>query len=116
MSVEERQELFELNKDRLEEIAQSAITNKGLKLGEFVIVCIEVDDPSWIDLVDHLMPGADWQQFRDKGEAPVVRGSVELSMRDYVSEVMPDLAKVLHTEPPNGSVQAIVMGSGGASV
>ncbi|HKR81995.1 MAG TPA: hypothetical protein VJR27_03265 [Candidatus Saccharimonadales bacterium] len=39
-----------------------------------VITLINVDDPVGKILADRLMPGQDWQSYRDAGETPVARG------------------------------------------
>jgi hypothetical protein len=114
-SIEERQALFEQNEKRLKEMAHRALA-RGLKPYEFLIVCIDVDDPGWKNLVDALMPDADWQQFRDRGEKPVARGSVLDSVRDYLADVLPDLADGLYGMLPEGIVRAVVLAAGGGSL
>ncbi|MEI6054403.1 MAG: hypothetical protein WCQ49_03530 [Candidatus Saccharibacteria bacterium] len=42
-----------------------------------VIVIINVDSLYGADLADKLMPGHDWQQYRDIGEVPFARGLAE---------------------------------------
>lgn len=116
MSAEAREAFFELNRERLEHLAYRAINNKGLAPDEFVTVCIDVDDPNWTEIVDHLMPGHNWQQYRDRGEKPVARGTVNAVISEYLSKVVPDIAPALTGHLPTGAVRAIVMGDGGASV
>ena len=41
---------------------------------EVTIVLLNVDDPRGGPLADILMPGQDWQAFRDRGEVPFARG------------------------------------------
>lgn len=41
---------------------------------EVVIVLINVDATFGADLANALMPGHDWQQYRDRGEVPFARG------------------------------------------
>lgn len=115
MSQEAREELFQLNKDRLEHMAFRAL-KKGMSNEDFVAVCIDVDDPSWTEVVDLLMPGHNWQEYRDRGEKPVARGTAMAVINEYLSEVVPDIAPVLVGHLPTGVVRAIVMGDGGASV
>jgi hypothetical protein len=114
-SIEKRQALFEQNEKRLKEMAHRALV-RGLKPYEFLIVCIDGDDPSWTGLTDTLMPNADWQQFRDRGERPVARGSVLSPVRDYLADVMPDLADGLYGTLPEGFVRAVVLAAGGGSL
>jgi hypothetical protein len=71
-----RAEFYNLNKDRLAQLAERARakTNEmGVKYG---VICIDVDDPAWTPLVDILMPGHDWESYRARGEKPVARGVV----------------------------------------
>lgn len=112
-----RQELFELNRERLEHLAFRAITVKGLKPEEFVATCIEVDDPAWTDLANYLVPNGNWQQYRDIGQMPVARGtSMAEGFLEILSEEVPSIAPALNQELPPGFVRTIVCGSGGASV
>jgi|GEM_PF-3247219 len=115
-AVEKREKFFQLNKKRLEELAHRAINVLKINPEDFVIVCIEVDDPHWTELADYLVPNQDWQKFRDRGEIPVARGSVLSNIREFIKEMVPDITEALYRELPDGNVRAVVMGSGGASV
>jgi len=111
----DRDVLYRQNEDRLGELAHRAI-QKGMGVNDFVTVCIDVDDPSWTELVDELMPGHDWDAYRARGEKPVARGTVNASIVDYLSEVVPDITPALRGNLPPGKARVIVMGNGGASV
>jgi hypothetical protein len=111
-----REALFQINKQRLEELAHRAIYKKRLLAEDFVIVCINVDDLAWTDLAEHLMPDHDWQQYRDKGETPVARGSVLAEVCEYLAMVVPGIRDALYGNLPNGYVRVVVMDAGGASV
>ena len=50
------------------------IAEKGLDVDEWAIVILNVDDPNGGPLAEVLMPGADWQPYRDRGETPYARG------------------------------------------
>lgn len=115
-TVEKREKFFELNRKRLEELAYRALYVLKMDSEDFIIVCIEVDDPNWTDLADTLMPNYDWQKIRDRGEIPVARGSVHASIREFLKEMVPDITEALYRELPKGYVRAVVMGIGGASV
>ena len=115
MSQEAREELFQLNKERLEHMAFRAI-NKGMTNDEFVAVCIDVDDPDWTEVVDLLMPNHNWQEIRDRGEKPVARGTAMSVISEYLGEVVPDIKPALIGHLHTGVVRAIVMADGGASV
>jgi len=53
-------ELWELNEERLSELAYRAIHYKKMDIKEFIVVCIDVEVPAWRSLVDILMPDEDW--------------------------------------------------------
>jgi hypothetical protein len=113
--ISEREEFFQLNKSRLEALAYRAINIKGKNPSEFMVICIDVDDPTWTEVVDVLMPNYDWDQFRDRGEKPVARGSIPMIWSEYISKVVPDVAPAFK-ELPKGMVFGIVLASKGASV
>lgn len=113
--IEERQVFFEQNKHRLERMAFNA-TQKGLDPSEFVVVAIDVDDQSWTDLVDYLMPNYNWDEIRARGEKPVARGTVLKEITNYIIEVVPDVKPVVESVLPSGVIMGIVMASKGASI
>lgn len=116
MTAEARDLFFQPNRERLEHIAFKA-TKRGLAPNEFIAVAIDVDDPSWSEVVNTLMPDHDWQAIRDRGEKPVARGTVlGDGIIDYLSQVCPDIAPALTGTLPRGVVRAVVMADGGASV
>lgn len=111
-----RHEIMLANHARLTEMARKAIQANGLTPLEFVMTCIQVDDARWRGIVDALMPGYDWQQYRDRGEEPIARGSAMSSLCEYLSEEMPDMAAALLEKPKDGFVKAIVLGEQGGTV
>ena len=111
----ERHNLFELNAVRLAQLAYKALI-KGMKPDEFAVICIDVDDPTWTDEVSILMPGHDWQQYRDRGEKPVARGNVSAEFCRYIGKVVPGIAKGMFEEVSRECIHVIVLGSGGASL
>ena len=119
MSAESRDKFYQPQRERLEHMAFRAI-KKGLRPDQFVAVAIAVDDPNWTEVVEALMPNATeayWQEFRDRGEEPVARGTANASgLIDYLSQVCPDIAPALVNKLPQGVVRAIVLADGGASV
>lgn len=111
-----REALWRLNRERLAELAWRALHVKKMKPEDFLIVCIDVDDPAWTDLVDALMPEHDWDAYRQRGEAPVARGSVErASVGEYLSRVIPGIAGRLRN-PDEGEIQVVVLAAGGGSI
>ena len=112
-----RQEIFDDSAERLADIAYRAIHELGKDPSEIVTVAIHVDDPEWTFVADALMPGYDWQQFRDRGEKPVARGTVMGDgMCAMLSELVPSLADAIAKGPPDGHLFAFVLDGGGASV
>jgi len=89
---------------------------RGLSREQFVVVAIDIDDPTWTEVVDAIMPGYNWQEIRERGEKPVARGSVRAEIIDCLGDVVPDIKPSLTCSLPEGAVRAIIMGSGGASV
>ena len=116
LAAQVRDDLFQLNIKRLEQFAFRAL-QKGSRPDQFIVVCIDVDDPAWTEVVDGLMPGYDWQQYRDRGEKPVARGTAHASgLRGYLGIAVPDIEVALTGPLPDGAARAVVMAEGGASV
>ncbi len=77
---------FQQNADRV-----THFSNRMLELGrtpeELVIVLLNVDDPNGGPLAEALMPGHDWQEYRDRGEIPFARGLVgRAGMEDVLGD------------------------------
>jgi hypothetical protein len=72
------------------------IKERGDDPRDVVITLIRVDDPHGGPLADALMPGMNWQLFRDRGEAPYARG---LAGREFIQDALelfdPEAAKKL---------------------
>ena len=58
----------------LVEYFQKRILEKDLDPRGLVIVLINVDSLYGFEIAEVLMPGHDWQQYREKGEVPFARG------------------------------------------
>ena len=57
------------------------------------MVCIDVDDPDWTDLVNNLMPGHDWDTIRRAGLKPVALGiALRPEMQRMMTECVPSTA------------------------
>lgn len=116
MGLEARELIYQDSKDRLEHMAFRAF-KKGLLPDQFVMVAIDVDDPSWTEIVDALMPDHNWQEYRERGEKPIARGSALADpLLSYLSAVVPDIETALTGPLPERVVRAVVMAEGGASV
>lgn len=61
--------LLAANAERVEHFAARAQGRDNV-----CFVLLDVDDPRGAVLADKLMPGHDWQQYRDRGEKPLARG------------------------------------------
>jgi hypothetical protein len=77
-------EFFRANAERLSHFKQR-VEELGRSGRDTVITLINVDDPVGKVLSDILMPGHDWQQYRDAGETPVARG---LASKDGIPEFL----------------------------
>jgi hypothetical protein len=71
---------FDLNADRVMYF-QGRMGQCGRSPDDVVIVLINADDPNGGPLAERLMPGHDWQQYRDQGQVPFARG---LAVRHYI--------------------------------
>ena len=67
------QGMLEANADRIKHFKQR-LMERSLTASDVVIVLVSVDDVHGGPLADALMPGTNWQEFRDRGEAPIARG------------------------------------------
>jgi hypothetical protein len=61
--------------DRVENF-KKRVTEKEMDPTTVVIVLINDDSPDGGEIAEVLMPGHDWQQYRDQGEIPFARGIV----------------------------------------
>lgn len=50
------------------------IRQRGLDPKQVIVVIINVDDPHGNPIAEGLMPGHNWQEYRDRGETPYARG------------------------------------------
>ncbi|MCK9567590.1 hypothetical protein M0R72_01410 [Candidatus Pacearchaeota archaeon] len=78
---------LELQLDRAKHFARR-VRELGRRPSEVVIVLLNVDDPQGGAVADILMPGHDWQQFRDRGEVPFARG---LAGREGLQGILDEL-------------------------
>jgi len=73
--------------DRAKHFARR-VRELGRRPSEVVITMLNVDDPHGGAVADLLMPGHDWQQYRDRGEVPFARG---LAGRDGIQDILDEL-------------------------
>lgn len=114
-SAEKRHDMVSQSMEALEHFAYRALYVLNLKNDEVVVVCIKVDS-QWRDIVDMLMPDTNWQQWRDKGQEPVARGSAMFRLCHILAQRLPDITDVLLERPPDGKVKCIALDEGGCTV
>jgi len=83
-STETAMELFRENADRVRHF-QQRVNELGRSGQDTVITLLNVDDPIGGVLADILMPGHDWQPYRDAGKVPTARG---LASKSIVQEFL----------------------------
>lgn len=105
---------IEANADRVKHFVRR-MRELGASPHELVIVVLNVDDQNGALVADILMPGHDWQAYRDRGEIPFARG---LAARPAMQEIL----DVLDGEAADklraavGATRAIVLDHGVAEV
>lgn len=76
MGVVERVNLYRYDPVAVERLEKRA-AEKTLEEGShFVVVLIDMDDSFWKGFGEVLMPDADWDQYRKRGEKPMARGVI----------------------------------------
>lgn len=113
---QERHEIFDQCSDRLTKMAERFVHVKQHHPSEGAMIAIHVDDPTWTELVELLMPGYDWQPYSDRGERPVARGSVMWGTVEVICSAVPDIAMILKKAPPSGHMYTLILAGGGVSV
>ena len=74
---------FESNAERVDHF-KHRLTEHG-DTAKYLIVLLNVNDPNGGPLADLLMPGHNWQEYRDRGEIPFARG---LALREFIQECL----------------------------
>ncbi len=96
-------------------------TNRVTELGrsglDTVITLIDVDEPSGKGglVAELLMPGHNWQQYRDRGEVPIARG---LASKDGFPEILTELGYANAARHLSGTdeLSVVVLHAGTAQV
>lgn len=105
---------FDINAERVIYF-KNRMAERGLSADQAVIMLVNVDDVNGGPLADALMPGANWQQFRDQGQVPFARG---LAGRPGIQGILAafdkEAAEKLETMP--GVPAAVVVDHGVAEV
>lgn len=70
--------------DRVQYFAGRMAT-RGMTYKDTVIVLVNVDAPAGDLLADVLMPGHDWNKYRERGETPFARG---VAVREGIQEFL----------------------------
>ncbi|NTW13812.1 MAG: hypothetical protein HGA31_02145 [Candidatus Moranbacteria bacterium] len=110
-----RHAMVEDSIERLRHFAYRAKHVRGLSNEQAVVVCIQVDS-HWRPLVDALMPGEDWQRFRDMGQEPIARGTAFFPICEDIAKLLPDIAESLLEKPEDGRYKCIALDEGGCTV
>ena len=105
-----RDEIYTLNYERLCEFADRARKKEEQGLGEFAVICIDADDPSWKGELGALMPGYDFQKLRDLGQQPFGRGVIPREIAEGFVSRCPEIKGL----PPG--VHILICGGGGLSI
>jgi hypothetical protein len=80
---------FELNEERIAHFVQR-IEDREMTGADVVIVVLNVDTRYGADIAECLMPGHDWQAYRDRGEVPFARG---LAVREGIQDILDAIDK-----------------------
>ena len=113
--AEYRNTIYADSYERLQHFVHRAFNIFEMSNNEVVAVCIQVDS-RWKYIVDQLMPSHDWQEYRDRGEEPIARGTATWSLCEVVAEQFPDITDVLLEKPTEGMAKVIVLSDGGCTV
>lgn len=96
---------LKMNADRVAHF-KHRLDERGMAAYEAVIVVISVDDVHGGPIAEALMPGINWQEFRDRGEIPFARG---LAMRDDIREMLGTFDKEAAEKLRDMAVMAVVV-------
>jgi len=110
-----RDELYKNSYSRLQHLTWRAVNVHGKSNTEIVAVCIQVDS-KWRALVDHLMPGQDWQAVRDSGIDPIAHGTAGWDVCTIVAAMCPSIANEATEKPSEGYFKVFVLADGGATI
>ena len=110
--------LLEANKERIEHFARRVRETRKLA-NTLVIVSIDVDDARGSVLADALVPGADWQAYRSRGEKPIACGLAEREgVREFVKLMDPSAERSFGDAcyAANETIPVVMITAGRASV
>ncbi len=93
IAVQNLRDLVLETKERLDHFVRR-IVERGLTWEDAVVTCIQVDDHFGGMLTEALMPGHDWQAYRDRGETPCARG---LAGREGIQAILDEYDKLIPT-------------------
>ena len=113
--AEYRNTIYRQAAHRLQHLAWRALVVLGKKNCEFAIFCIQVDS-RWRALVDHVMPGQDWDVIRATGADPMAQGIISWAVCTFVAKEFPDIASIALEVPPPGKMKVVVLTDGGCTI
>jgi hypothetical protein len=85
---------------------ETRVRERGLSPKNVVIVVLNVDDIHGGPLAEALMPGHDWQEYRDRGEVPFARG---LAVRGGIEDVLGSFDKEAHEKLTQSEKLSVVV-------
>ncbi len=112
---ETRKALFLKYRFALEELAVQAITDKGLSIDKFEMVCVSVNDPFWEDLINFLINNDDQKQLLNK-DSQVITASVVPELCENIAELIPELERAMLVKLPEGAIRVFIFDAGGISI
>lgn len=77
-------ETLGMNADRIPYFKKELL-RRGVSESDAAIIFVNVDDVHGKQIAEGLMPGEDWQEIRDKGQVPFVRG---LTSKENIQEML----------------------------
>lgn len=105
--------LLDEHRDRLAAMARETI-DEGYDAKDFVLVCMDSDDPEWVPVIAQIMRAHDLDQ---EPKQTVVMGA--LSPADAFlcfAQLIPSIAKVLTEKDDSGAIRVLVVNDRGASL
>jgi hypothetical protein len=108
--------LMEQHRETIVQAARQAVLN-GYARDQFVIVCVNGDDPDSADLVRHLREDHGYDVHRGPGIMTAVIGAFDVEDAvDSFQTALPVIAEILSVPRSDGSVRIVVIDSDYAGV
>lgn len=116
MSKESVHKLFIKNKKPIEELA-SRLVKTGTKPENFLLICLNPNDPTWSDIAKPFLTGKEQELMSKRYPDQDIILALKFETTEFFSEIIPELKQTLLDQlPPEGEIYTIVMNSGYTSV